>query len=216
MTRLRWLFVLVIALCGVGAGVGYAASLTVSSNHLWAGTQGLTKSSCTLTGTTQSTDTYVDQNKPTNSFGSTATMLVKPDATKQQWAFVMFDLSSCAIPATGGADTATLSLRITTAPNADRVLAVTPVTASWSGTTTWTAAQSLTYGSQTTTFHTGTANNTTIQIPVTVDVDNLIKGTTLYGWRITDTGAVAAGDTTTFATSNAGSNRPSLGINYEK
>jgi hypothetical protein len=213
----RRLIILIALLTGIGVGVGYAATLTVNSFHLFAGTQVLTKATCTLTGTTQTTDTYVDQNKPTSQFASTTTMIVKPDATKQQWTFVRFDLSSCAIPTTGGADTATLSLRITSAPTASRTLTVTPVTATWADTQTWTQAQSLTYGSATTTFSTGSSNNVTVSIPVTIDVDALIKSPTAnYGWQISDGGSIAAGDATTFATSNAGSNRPTLVINYEK
>jgi hypothetical protein len=51
---------------------------------------------------------------------------------------------------------------------------------------------------------------------VTVDVDDLIKGSRNDGWVITDEGSSAAQDTTTFATSNATSNKPVLTINYEK
>jgi hypothetical protein len=217
MTKLRRILLLLALLTGVGAGVGYAATLVVSSTHLWAGTQSLTKSSCTLTGTSQTTDTYVDQSKATNQFGGAATMLVKPDATKQQWTFVRFDLSSCNIPTSGGADSATLSLFIKTAPTADRVLSVTPVTSTWASTLTWNSAQSLAYGSQTTTFHTGATNNSTVNIPVTIDVDALIKSASANdGWRISDGGSAVAGDATTFNTSSAGSGRPTLTINYEK
>ena len=213
----RRLIILLALLTGIGVGVGYAATLTVSSFHLFAGTQTLTKGTCTLTGTAQTTDTFVDQNNANHNSGTTATMSVKPDSGKQQWTFVNFDLSSCAIPTTGGADTATVSLRIQTAPSASRTLTVTPVAATWADTLTWNQAQSLTYGSTTTTFSTGSSNNVTVSFPVTIDVDALIKGsTTNFGWRISDGGSQSGSDTTTFASSNGGSNRPQLVINYEK
>ena len=64
---------------------------------------------------------------------------------------------------------------------------------------------------------TGTANNTTLSIPVTVDVDDLIKSPTAnYGWRVSDGGSAATQDTTTFATANAASNKPQLVVDYEK
>ena len=80
-------------------------------------------------------------------------------------------------------------------------------------------AQTLSYGSATTTFATGTTNNATLSTPVTVDVDALIKNSSAsFGWRVTR--RRLAGDRTnpTFATSentNAG-RRPQLVINYEK
>lgn len=216
----RRVAVLLAATVGVGAGVAYAATLSVGSWHLWAGSQTLTKGTCTLTGTTQSTDTYVNNTSVNSNFGTATTMLVRPNATNQQWSFVAFDLSSCAIPTTGGADSATLKLTITSTPNTSRTLTVSPVLTAWSETgLTWTIAQTLSYGSATTTFATGTTNNATLSIPVTVDVDALIKNTSAsFGWRVTDGGSQATGDTSTFATSennNAG-RRPQLVINYEK
>ncbi len=213
---LRRLAVLLAATVGIGAGAGFAATLTVGSWHLWAGSQTLTKGSCTVTGSPSASDTYVSQSSPNSNFGTTTTMLAKP-SNSQDWAFVRFDLSGCSIPTSGGADSATLNLTITTAPNQSRTLTVTPVLTTWdSSTLTWNGAQSLSYGSATTTFTTGTTNNVTVSIPVTVDVDALIKNTSAnYGWRISDGGG-NGGATTTFATLEAASNHPQLVINYEK
>jgi len=112
----RRLLVLLALTVAVGSSVAYAASLNVSSWHLWAGSQTLTKATCTVTGAL--VDTYVDQNNAAASFGAAATLGLIPsgNAGKQQWTFVKFDLSSCAIPATGGADSATLSLYLSNAP----------------------------------------------------------------------------------------------------
>jgi hypothetical protein len=211
----RRIAILLAATVGVGAGVAYAATLSVTSWHLWAGSQTLTKATCTLTPAT--TDTYVTQATPGGSNGSATTMLVKSTAGSADWSFVYFDLSSCTIPTTGGADTATLTLFITTAPGTSRTITLTPVLTSWSNSLTWTAAQALSYGATTTTFTTGTTNNTAKSATVTVDVDALIKNSSAsFGWRLSDTGGTSA--TTTLASSNNGTaaNRPKLVINYEK
>lgn len=210
----RRIAVLLAATVGIGAGVAYAATLTVGSWHLWAGSQTLTKSTCTLQPATA--DTYVTQATPGGSNGGTATMLARTNSGSVDWAFVRFDLTSCAIPTTGGADTATLTLFITSKPSG-RTITVTPVLTTWSNTLTWTTAQSLSYGSPTTTFATGSSANTAIPVTVTVDVDALIKNPSAnFGWRLSDTGSGNA--TTTFATSENGTSadRPKLVINYEK
>jgi hypothetical protein len=210
----RRVAVLLAATIGIGAGAAYAASLSVGSWHLWAGSQTLTKATCTL-GASATTDTYVAQASAGTNFGTGATMLVRSNSASQDWSFIRFDLSSCGIPTTGGADTATLTLTVTAAPGNTRTITVTPVLSTWaSGTLTWTAAQSLTYGSATTTFATGTTTGTKTAT-VTVDVDNLIKSSSAnFGWRLSDSGS--GNQTTTFATSNASSNTPQLVVNYEK
>ena len=119
-----------------------------------------------------------------------------------------------------GADDATMKLVVKTTASGGRALTVTPVLSTWSGTLTWNQAQALTYGSSaTTTFGTGTTNGATLSVPVTIDVDALIKSSTAnYGWRILDGGSTATGNTTTFNAVNAGSSalRPQLVIDYEK
>jgi hypothetical protein len=212
----RAVVLFVIATVTLGIGTGFAATLNVGSHHLWAGTQTLTKSSCTLTGTSQTTDTYVNQASPTNSYGTGATTLVQPNSGAEKQTLIRFDLSSCNIPATGGADSATLTLVVTSAPKKSRTLTVTPITSTWSSTTTWNSAPTV-GPSPTTTFSTGVADNASISIPVTIDVDDLIKSSAAnYGWRISDQGSSAAQDTTTFASSDAASNKPRLMVNYEK
>ena len=147
----RRVAVVLAATVGISAGVAYAATLSVGSWHLWAGSQTLTKATCTLTGTTQTTDASVVQANPNTANGTGTTMLVKSNSGSADWSFVSFDLSSCAIPTSGGADTATLTLFITTAPATSRTITLTPVLATWSNSLTWNIAQTLTYGSAATT-----------------------------------------------------------------
>lgn len=215
MRRLALLFVITAA---ASASTAFAATLTIGSWHLWAGSQSLTKSSCTLSGTAVATDTYADESVIGNNSAGT-TLNVKPGAGSRQWTFIRFNLASCAIPTTGGADTATLTLRITAAPTASRTLTVTPVLNTWTGATlaNFSAALGLSYGAVTTTFATGTTSNVYVSIPVTIDVDALIKSATAnYGWQIIDGGGGTR--TTTFASTNNGTatHRPTLVINYEQ
>jgi hypothetical protein len=207
---MRRLGVLLLLTIGVGSGVAYAATLSVSSWSLFAGSQALTKGTCTVTG---ALDTYVDQSNAGQSFGTSTFLGTRSNTGSKAWTFVKFDLSSCSLPTTAGADSATLSLRLTMAPGSSRTLTVTPVLSSWGNTLTWTQAQSLSYGSTTTTFTTGTTSNVTRTATVTVDVDDLIKSPSAnYGWRIQDNGGGSF--TSVFASSDSASNKPQLVINY--
>jgi hypothetical protein len=212
----RRLLVLLAVTLGIASSVAYAATLNVTSWRLWAGSQPLTKATCTVTGAL--TDTYVDQNLPTTGFGAAATLGLVPsgDTGKQQWTFVEFDLSSCNIPATGGADSATLSLYLGTAPTTSFNYDLTRVTSPWAGTLTWNQAQALTYaGSPTTSVAGGTAVGART---FTADVDSFIKSGANYGWRVSDTGSGQnlVKDTAKFASTDSGTNVPTLTINYEK
>ncbi len=217
--RFRRLAVLGAATLGVGSAVAFAATLSVGSWHIWSGSQTLTKGTCTVPSS-GITDTFVRENSVNTSFGSNTTTIVRADAGLRSWIFVRADLSSCSLPTTGGADSATLKLVIKTTAAGGRTLTVTPVLSNWSGTLTWTQAQALTYGSSaTTTFATGTTNGATDSVTVTTDVDALIRNPTAnYGWRITDLGSTATGNTSTFNAVEAGtaSLRPQLVVNYEK
>lgn len=216
--NIRRLALLVAATLGVGSATAFAATLNVGSWHMWTGSQTLTKATCTLTGAATTTDTYVDETK-TAANDTAKTMAVQPNTAARQWTFIRFDLSSCSIPTSGGADTATLKLVVKTTPTVSRTLTVTPVLTTWAGPIAWTAAQALTYGATTTTFPTGTTGGATLSIPVTIDIDALIKSATAnYGWRISDGGATVTGDTTVFDSTEATSAaaRPQLVINYEK
>lgn len=199
-------------------GVAYATTLPVSSSTLGAASQTLTKGTCTLSGTSSTTDTYIDASKPNSSFGGSSTMLVQPDPATEKVAAIQFSLAGCSLPTTAGADTATLQLTVQTAPKQNRTLTLYPLLQSWNGNVTWNTGHSLQVGAATTSFATGTKNNVAVTATVTVDVDALIKNPNAsFGWAIFDSGSSAPGDTTTLATSNAGAaQRPTLTIAYEK
>jgi hypothetical protein len=214
VTRRRLLLLGGAATLALGVSTAFAATLGVGSWHLWAGSQTLTKASCTVTGA--AVDTYVDQSTPTSTFSTNTIIGTRSTSGSRVYTFIRFDLSSCAIPSTGGADSATLKLRLTTAPASNRTINVAPVLSSWTGALTWNSSLGLSIGPTTTSFTTGTTSNVTLNATVTADVDDLIKsGTANYGWRLSDsTSATSA--TSVFASTEAASNDPQLVINYEK
>lgn len=195
------------------AGVGYAASLGLSSKSLYAWTQSLTKATCNQTSTTAD-DTFVQQASPTSTAGATATTLtIKPTAGSQDYAFLRFDLSGCSLPTTGGADSAVLTVRVTTSGN--DTISVFPVTSSWSASTlNWNGVSGLTIGSTATgTFSASSTGNKTVT--VTADVDSAIKAGTLWGWELratSGTATVAIGS----EENGTAANRPSMTLSDEK
>jgi hypothetical protein len=194
-------------------GVGYAASLGLGSNQLHAWSQTLTKATCNQTSTTAD-DTYVQQALPHSTTGGTATTLtISPVAAAQDYAFIRFNLSGCSLPTTGGADSAVLTVRVTTA-GADTI-SLFPVTSSWSSSTlNWNGVSGLTIGSTATgTFSASTTGNKTVT--VTADVDAAIKAGTLWGWELratSGTAIVAIGA----SENNTSTNRPSMTLSDEK
>jgi hypothetical protein len=195
------------------AGVGYAASLGLGSKQLHAWRQTLTKGTCNQNSTTAD-DTYVQQASPNSTAGGTATTLtIKPTAGSQDYAFIRFNLGGCSLPTAAGADSAVLTVRVTTA-GADTI-SVFPVTSSWSSSTlTWNGLGGLTIGSTATgTFSSSTTGNKTVT--VTADVDAAIKAGTLWGWELratSGTATVAIGA----AENGTAANRPSMTLSYEK
>jgi hypothetical protein len=214
MTRL--LVLLAVCLSVATATAGFAATLSVSSWHLWAGSQTLTKSSCTVTGA--SADTYVDEANPSAGSAGSLTIDALADGGSRRWAFLRFDLSSCNIPAGGGADSATLKLYMTRAPARSFTLTLARVLGSWSSSLSWNGAQSLTYAGATDTASSGTSTGT-VSFTVTANVDEFIQGiSTNNGWVVTASGSTqnANKDLIQFASSAASSNKPQLTISYER
>lgn len=195
------------------ASVAYAASLGLGSSKLHAWNQTLTKGTCNQTSATAS-DTYVQQANPTSTSGGTDPTLTIGGATgSQEYAFIRFDLSACSLPTTAGADSATLTLTVTSKSN--DTISVFPVFSSWSSSIlNWNGLGGLTIGSTaTTTF--APSSPGALTVPVTADVDAAIKAGTLWGWELrdtsgTDTGAVGSSE------NNASGKRPSMTLAYEK
>lgn len=196
-----------IVVCSASCtSIAYAASLGLGTNKLFAWSQTLTKGTCNQTYTTLD-DTYVQQSSKTSTAGGTATTLsVTNGNSKQDIAFLRFDLSGCGIPTSGGADSATLAITVTTGTS--HTVSVFPVYSSWSsGTLNWNGVSSLTIGSTATATFSGTAGTKTI--PVTADVDAEVKAGAFWGWELTDTAGGPRATTQIASAENATvANRP--------
>jgi hypothetical protein len=211
----RLLLLVAIAAASACASAGFAASLDVASWHLWAGSQTLTKTPCTITGA--AADTFVNQSSPSSGNAGSTTLDVLADSGSRRWAFLRFDLSSCNIPSTGGADQATLRLYVSRAPAKSFTLTLTPVLSSWTTGLTWNGAQSLTFASAATDQSASGTSTGWVTFTVTGDVDDFIQGfSTNDGWYLTASGSTqnANKDLIQFASSSATSNPPQLVITY--
>lgn len=209
----RRLAIAIVVATGASVGVGYAASLGLGSNQLHAWSQNLTKGTCNQTSATAD-DTYVQQALPNSTAGGAATTLtISPLAGAQDYAFIRFDLSGCSLPTTAGADSATLSVFVTT--NGNDTISLFPVYSSWSSSTlTWNGVSGLTIGSTATTSFSA-ASNGSATVTVTADVDSAIKAGTLWGWELRATSGTAI--VGIGASENASSmKRPSMTLSYEK
>src|SRR3954452_14103963 len=141
-TRVRLVASILVGSLGF-AGVGYAGRLGLGSKQLHAWRQTLTRGTCNQTSTTAD-DTYVQQALPTSTPGGTATTLtISPVSAAQDYAFIRFNLSGCSLPTSAGADSAVLTVRVTTSGN--DTISLLPVTSSWSSSTlTWNGISGLT------------------------------------------------------------------------
>lgn len=212
VTPLRLGAAIVLA-TSTSAGVAYAASLGLASNKLFAWSQTLTKGTCNQTSATAD-DTYVQQALPTSTAGGTATTLtISPIAAAQDYAFIRFNLSGCSLPTTAGADSAVLSVYVTT--SGSDTISLFPVYSSWSSSTlSWNGVSGLTIGSTASgSFSASTTGTKTVT--VTADVDAAIKAGNLWGWELRATSgtlAVMIGA----AENGTAARRPSMTLSYEK
>ena len=195
------------------AGVGYAASLGLSSKSLHVWTQTLTKGACNQTSSTAD-DTYVQQAGPNSTSGATDTTLtIGGAAGSQDYAFLRFSLSGCGLPTTAGADSAVLTLTVTS--KASDTISVFPVFTGWSSSTlSWNGVGGLTIGSSATTTFVPSSTGA-LTVPVTADVDAAIKAGTFWGWELRDTSGTSTSAVGSSENPAAGK-RPSMTLNYEK
>ena len=195
------------------AGVGYAASLGLVSKKLHVWSQTLTKGSCNQTSTTAD-DTYVQQASPNSTAGGTArTLRIRPAAGAQDYSFITFDLSGCNLPTTAGADSAVLTVYVTTSGN--DTISLFPVYSNWSESTlNWNGLGGLTIGS-TASGSFSSASTGTKTVTVTADVDAAIKAGALWGWELRATTGTANVVLASSENGNA-ARQPSMTLSYEK
>jgi hypothetical protein len=194
----------------VAAAAAGAAAVGLVSQKISIFTKSLTRVTCT--SATVSDDTYTDQFAPTSNFGTSTSLTASAKASKVQHAWIRFDLTPCSLPSGAEVDSATLTLVPTTASG--RTIGAFRVTSTWSGSTlTWNTSPQPTVSASATA---STAISTTAAKTwdVTLDAAAWVDGSaTNFGWRMTDTGS-SSNTGTTFSSSEAASNRPSLSITY--
>jgi hypothetical protein len=218
------------------ASVGYASSLAVSSKNM------TVYMTCTLSGTTGASasvqDSYVDENAPTTTNGSAATVNSQSRNNRNRRSYVSFDLTTCApsVPSSATVTGATLRLWATAIPVAtcrteDAFAAPSAWTQSaitWNNQPFGAAINSPASGTRTDSITVGSGAGCTIgsaaqYVPwnVTSNVANFVSGgATNFGWMIRDDaeGANGLGFTITFSASDAGSatQAPQLVVTYER
>lgn len=189
------------------AGVGYAASVGLSSQKLHVWTQTLTKGTCNPT----ESDAEIDQANPNANLGNQASQTVSGKNNANSRVLVGFDVAGapCSVPTTGGADLASLSLVVTGTFKGPDTISAYPITSAWNASTvTWNTMP--TYGSTPDFTFSGTG---TYVFTVTATVDSGIKNG-FYGWMLVDT--TGANNATTTIAGHASTQSPSMLLDYEK
>jgi hypothetical protein len=189
------------------AGVGYAASVGLSSQKLYVWTQTLTKGTCNPT----ESDAEIDQANPTTNHGNQASQTVLSKNTGNSYVLVGFNVagSPCSLPTTGGADLASLTFVVTGTFKGPDTVSAYPITSAWNASTvTWNTMP--TFGSTPDFTFSGAG---TYVFTVTATVDSGIKNG-FYGWMLVDT--TGTNNATTTIAGHASTQAPSMLLNYEK
>lgn len=190
------------------AGVAYAASLGLSSRPLYAGSQALTKGSCNPV----ESDAEIDASNPNTNFGNQAAQTVVSKNSGNAYVLIGFDpaASPCTLPATAGADSAALTLTVTSTFRGPDTISAYPITSAWSASTvTWNTRP--TFGSTPDFTFSGAGTYT---FTVTAALDAGIKSGAFRGWMLVDT--TGANNVTTTIAGHASAQAPSTALGYEK
>lgn len=210
ITPLRLATAILIGSCA-SAGVAYAASLTISSNKLYASNQTVATGTCNQNFTSED-DTYVQQASPGSTAGGSAgTLTIGGAAGSRSVVFIRWDISGCGFPTTAGANLSNLKVYVESVSS--DTISVFPVYSSWSSSTlNWNGVQNLSIGSSpTVTFVPSDSGQTTVE--VTADTDAAIKAGVLWGWELVDTSGTATTVIDASESTHPG-RRPSLTISY--
>jgi hypothetical protein len=228
MRRRRPIVQLVLAMLLTGASVAGAAGVVVKTGLLATGSKTLTKVTCTLTGTSSTTDTYVNEANTSQNNGAVTSLVVQNTSGQRRQVLISFAFSTCPSPTNldnAGVDAATLSLNFSSSTGSSgtpRLLKVYRVTSSWTGSTSWSSKPS--WGAASTaTITLSSSSPGAKSADVTQDVNDYLQSSPTvlppygaavpnYGWSITDEGG-GTGVSTIFS-ANAPTNRPTLTIDY--
>lgn len=189
------------------AGVGYGASVGLTSQKLHVWTQTLTKGTCNPT----ESDAEIDQGNPNANLGNQASQTVLSKSNGSSYVLIGFNVagSPCSVPTTGGADLASLTFTVTGTFKGPDTISAYPITSAWNASTvTWNTMP--TFGSTPDFTFSGTG---TYVLTVTAAVDSEIKNG-FNGWMLVDT--TGTNNATTTIAGHASTQAPSLLLNYEK
>jgi hypothetical protein len=211
--RTTKILVVTIVAGGAIAAAAGAAAVGIVSGKIAIFSEPITHASCTIPGTGVSNDSYTQQASPNATAGTATTISISPLTNNRRYGWLMFNLAACGIPAGAQVDSATLSVRVTTAATG-RTITVTEATSTWTeGAVTWNTNPSVA-GTATGTFSAATTGAKTVD--VSADVADWISGAASnFGWRLADLGASAVA-TSALGSSENGmtTNRPTLAITY--
>ncbi len=131
-------------------------------------------------------DSFVDQANPNTNYGGAQTLEVQSWTSKNEHAFLKFNLAS--IPGTATILSARLRLYLVTAPNPSRTNDLRRVSTAWlQGTITWNNTQPPAVAGISASAATGSTNGVWIEWDLTADVQAFVNGSyPNNGWRIND------------------------------
>jgi hypothetical protein len=189
------------------AGVGYAASVGLSSQKLHVWSQTLTKGTCNPS----ESDAEIDSANPNTNLGNRASQTVLSKGNGGSYVLLGFNVAGtpCSLPTTGGADLASLTFVVTGTFKGPDTISAYPITSAWNASTvTWNTMP--TFGSTPDFTFSGAG---TYVFTVTATVDSGIKNG-FYGWMLVDT--TSTNNATTTIAGHASTQAPSMLLNYEK
>ena len=190
------------------AGVGYAASLGLSSTKLHAWSQSLSKAACSPV----ESDAEIDASNPNTNFGNQASETVLSKNSGNSYVLIGFNpaASPCSLPTTAGADSATLTITVTATFKGPDTISAYPITSPWTASTvTWNAMPL--YGATPDFSFSGIG---TFAFTVTSALDAGIKSGAFYGWMLIDT--TGTNNASTTIAGYGSGQAPSIALNYEK
>jgi hypothetical protein len=191
-----------------GVGVAHAATLGLSSAQLWAGSQTLAKGTCTPS----ESDAEIRAGQPTQNFGNQSSETILSKNNGVQYVLIGFDLagSPCSLPTTGGADSAVLTIDVTSTFKGPDTVSAYPITSPWDASTvTWNTMPA--YDPTADFSFSGVA---TYAFTVTARVDAAIKSGSFYGWMLIDT--TGTNNAQTVIAGNGSGQAPSIALSYAK
>lgn len=215
--RFRWTLGIAVLSAALAAGVGLAASVGITSEHLTVHTSAVVISPTTCTLSAADADSYVSESSLLTNVGAATNLDIRSALLDNKRTFVQFSLAPCSIPANSLVTAASLELFMFTAPAAGRTYDAHRVTASWTEMGITWANQPAAAALATASIATGTTSNVTLAWDVAADVQAFVDGTANNGWQVkdrTESSLTSRESQFRAAEHGAAAERPVLSITY--